>query len=284
MIIAKVGLVISLVLGGCAGAGGNASPSRTGVREAITVIAFCGVDPADPFAWEKARTLAMKAGVDATMGPCLRPQLPGYTAAYPGQRYASRDTYAWLVDINASVGMKTYVYDPAVWTNPAEAIAFWSTNDRMRWIAGWDMGDEFQEEWSILKERWATVTNEVTPNTGITPFTNHFSWMAEQGLADFGQTSFDLYDVAGAIALAEHLAPMTDQLTCAFNALKHAGFDPTPASVKWTMQALRNAGCDRLLMFGGEMPINTDGFTAPSLVTWNGKATKLAAAVLAGAR
>lgn len=266
----KITLSLLTLLGAC-------NPPSPPKPPPVEVIAFCGVDPHDPYAVQKAKTLATKAGVDATMGPCLRPQIPGYTAAFPGQRYADRDTYAWLVDINASVGMKTYVYDPAVWTDPAEAMAFWGS--RLPWIAGWDMGDEFQEEWQILKDRWA-----IAATTGIQPFTNHLSWMAEQGLTDFGQTSFDSYDVAAAITLAEHLAPMTDRLTCAFNVVDHADYHPTASSVTWTMKALVNAGCDRLLAFGGEMPINTDGFTVPSLVTWNGKATPLANAVLKGAQ
>lgn len=267
----KIAISLLTLLGAC-----NQPPPKP---PPVEVIAFCGVDPHDPHAARKAKTLAVKAGIDATMGPCLRPLFPGYTAAFPGQRYADRDTYAWLVDINASVGMKTYVYDPQVWNDPAEALAFWGS--RLPWIAGWDMGDEFQEEWSILKDRWATVVDNVSATTGIYPFTNHFSWMAEQGLTDFGQTSFDLYDVADAITLAEHLAPLTDKLTCAFNVLDPL---PTPSAVTWTMKALVNAGCDRLLAFGGEMPVNTDGFTSPSLVTWNGGATRLASAVLKGAQ
>ena len=37
------------------------------------------------------------------------------------------------------------------------------------------------------------------------------------------------------------------------------------------MQRHRAAGCDMILLFGGDMPIDTDGFVTPSLVNPTGR-------------
>jgi hypothetical protein len=49
------------------------------------------------------------------------------------------------------------------------------------------------------------------------------------------------------------------------------------------MRDHREAGCESILIFGGDRPINTPEFATDSLVTQTGQPTDLAAAVNRGA-
>lgn len=49
------------------------------------------------------------------------------------------------------------------------------------------------------------------------------------------------------------------------------------------MKAHRAAGCDSFLIFGGDMPYATSGFSVPSLVNHDGTPTTRARAVPRGA-
>jgi hypothetical protein len=276
-----------LLLGALIGILPHCHPTPAPARRApIETWAFCGVNPNDPTAPKQAAVLARTAGIDATFGPCLPPDWSTYTPATPGARYMTPADYLRLVEINAAAGMRTVVYDARIWsddpTTRSEAIEFWRPHTT--WLAAFDMGDEFDTaEWPILTARWATVWNEARTELGIDPYTNNLPWMLDQAtLLEGDSVSFDLYDVSESLALAEQHRDVS--LTCAVNALHHNTFAPTPGSVEWTMRAHRNAGCDRLLIFGGTTPENTPGFDSPSLVTRTGQPTALARAVARGAR
>lgn len=256
--------------------------------------AFCGVNPADPLAQRKANSLARDAGIDATFGPCLPPPA-NYTTANPGARYANPDQYLALTVINANAGMKTIVYDARIWSDdPAirqTAIDFWLPH--VAWVEAWDMGDEFDpsySDWALLVHRWRIVRENVSPVTGIQPFTNHLgsAGVLEQALVDLPGSerllSYDAYpEVKGrmeaSLALAAQFAPRVERLMCAINALPHGQFRPSTASIRRHVADHRAAGCDALLVFGGETPINTPGFGTPSLVRSDGRPTSLAQAM-----
>jgi hypothetical protein len=273
------------MIGGCQG-----SPARP-VAQAW---AFCGVNPTDPLAQRKANSLAKDAGINVTFGPCLPPP-SDYTAANPGSRYLPPDQYLALTVINANAGMKTVVYDARIWSDdPAvrqEAIDFWLPH--VSWMAAWDMGDEFDpgtSDWGTLVYRWETVRTYVAPVTGVQPFTNHLgsSGVLSAALADLPGSeqllSFDAYPevngrMVASLALASEFQGKTANLMCAINALPHGSFVPTASSIRRHMNDHRKVGCDSYLIFGGEMPINTAGFTKPSLINKSGKPTSLAAAV-----
>jgi hypothetical protein len=260
--------------------------------------AFCGVHPDDPNA---AAAVAVLAGahVDATFGPCMPPDRATYTTAEPGARYVDPATYARLVDLNASVGMDTVVYDDRLWSeNPGTrltAYQFWMLNDRLDHVAAWDMGDEFDPkygDWAILVGRWAIMVEKVEPVTTVGPFTNHLPDAAviERALADLGHDalSFDCYDVKQAIELTRTFAPLTDDLMVAVSALDYGAGTPSVESIVGMMTALRAEGADRFLIFGGSFPYLSDltpdpTFGGRSLVDNLGHATPLALAVLDGA-
>lgn len=284
----RIAALALVALAACSCARVGTTPPRT---EADT-WAFCGVHPADPYAQAKVATLANRAGIDATFGPCLPPDWTTYTTTNPGQRYADPATYARLVDLNAGVGMTTVVHDARVWSPDAqvrlEAVQFWQS--RLRWIEAWDMGDEFDPagpDWQVLIDRWQIVLEWVTPATGVGPFTNHLWWSLDKALATLpGQDehmSYDLYEMPESLAVAERFAGRTANLMCAINALDHGPYRTSAWVVEAQMLDHRDAGCDSFLVFGGDMPINTPGFDVPSLVHPDGSPTPLADATRRGA-
>src|SRR4051812_22685621 len=107
--------------------------------------AWCGVNPNDPVAADAVRAMALAGGIDATFGPCNVPPVPPYTPASADTRYVAPDVYMRLVQLNATVGMKTVVYDKRLWdadiATRDQAIAYWKPV--LANIAAWDMGDEF---------------------------------------------------------------------------------------------------------------------------------------------
>ena len=276
--------------------GAHCEPAKPAPPKQVPTWAFCGVHPDDPYAAQKVLSLAKNSGFFATFGPCLRPDLTTYSPAYPGQRYGSPDLYLRLVQLNASVGMKTVVYDERLWSlDPnlvEQALAYWAPYFGS--IAAWDMGDEFDptypDQWNELVSRWGRMQS-VADRSGVRPFTNHMSydWVLDRAVADlhYGPSdilSFDVYDVPTSVATAQKYDSQVTTLMCAVNALKHADYIPTSSSIKKAMKANRAAGCDMILVFGGDMPIDTDGFVTPSAVTWNGKPTKLASGIYWGSR
>lgn len=273
--------------------GAHCEPAKPAQPKQVPTWAFCGVHPDDPYAAKKVLSLSQNSGFTATFGPCLRPDMTTYTTAEPGQRYGTPELYKRLVQLNASVGMKTVVYDARLWSlDPTlvdQAIADWTPYFGS--IAAWDMGDEFDptypEQWNELVFRWGRMQS-VMDRSGVAPFTNHlgWEWVLDKALTDLpGQIlSFDIYDIPTSLATARKYDSLTPTLMCSINALKHGSYSPTQSSVKKAMRDHRAAGCDMLLVFGGEMPIDTDGFVTPSAVTWNGKPTKLASGIYWGSR
>lgn len=270
------------------------APAPAQISAGMETWAFCGVHPDEPTALARATTLATKAGIDASFGPCLPPDWSSYSTAEPGQRYLDPAGYMRAVLNNAAAGMKTIVYDARIWsTDPnvrQQAIDFWMP--QIGHIRAWDMGDEFDpagSEWYILVQRWNTVLATITPVTGVGPFTNHlgFSTVLAQALVDMpaqiAHLSYDSYDIPTSLAIAREFAPKVNHLMCAINALKHYGFNPTAKSIESAMKQHKAAGCDSFLIFGGDMPYATTGFTTPSLVNHNGTPTPFASAVLRGA-
>src|SRR3954462_14515500 len=98
-------------------------------RAAAETWAFCGVHPDAPNAARSVETLARRAGIDATFGPCMPPDWATYTPAEPGRRYVDPPTYLRGAELNPSVGMKTIVYDARLWSADdgvrRAAIDFW---------------------------------------------------------------------------------------------------------------------------------------------------------------
>lgn len=258
----------------------------------VDTWAFCGVHPDDPHAKAKVTTLATVAGIDATMGPCLPPDWSTYSPANPGQRYAEPEVYHRLVELNASVGMKTVVYDDRLWdSNPQ--IRTWARDEWWsvrQHIAGFDVGDEYDPngpEWEILVSRWNLLIQEVVSDLNIWPYTNHLGWYSALTRAVTEllgpMLSYDAYDVPASLEIARTYAPQRP-LMCAINTLRHGPYRPTPQNVEQAMRDHRTAGCEALLIFGGEQPINTPGFDHDSLVTDTGAPTPLAYAVARGAQ
>ena len=87
--------------------------------QAVDTWAWCGVDPGSPIAATAVRAMAQAAGIDATFGPCNIPD-PAYTPIDPKNRYVPPDVYMRLVLLNATVGMKTVVYDQRFWGAPQD--------------------------------------------------------------------------------------------------------------------------------------------------------------------
>ncbi len=262
--------------------------------------AFCGVHPDAPNAARAVRSLAVNAGIDATFGPCMPPDWSTYTTAEPGSRYVDPDTYFRLTVLNASVGMKTVVYDARLWSTDTAirqaGIDFWAPH--VAWIRAFDMGDEFDPagaDWPVLVARWRTVLQYVTPATGVGPFTNHlpFAHVLSRALTDMPEhvahLSFDSYDEPTALALAAEFNPQVNHLMCAVNALKHGPYSPTSAKIVRQMRNLRAVGADSFLIFGGATPYNWDltpdtAFGNVSLFNKIGRPTAWANAVLRGAQ
>lgn len=251
--------------------------------------AWCGVHPDDPTAAVAARSMAVDAGIDVTFGPCNVPT-PDYTPAFTANRYVSPDQYRRLVDINAAAGMKTVVYDARLWSANAvvraDATQFWAPV--YQHIAAWDLGDEFDpagSEWPLLIQRWNRVLADVTPMSGIRPFTNHLPWATDEALADLPGNdrllSFAWYaDDLGASIARAHAAEAT--LMCGVNAFDHYIFHPSTDKIRADMAALRAAGCDQFLVFGGQRVYGTTVFGGNSLVDGAGAPTTWAPAVQEG--
>jgi hypothetical protein len=261
----------------------------------IDTWAWCGVHPDDPTAATAARSMATVAGIDVTFGPCNDPYgtVPPtpYTPANPGIRYVAPAVYRRLVDINASAGMQTVVYDNRMWSANAtirnEAIEYWMPV--IDHIAAWDMGDEFDPtgpEWSILITRWDRVLADATARTGVRPFTNHLITAVDDALADLAGAelllSFTQYsgDLGASVARSHDARVVTTM--CGVNALDHFGYTPTPQAIRQGMVALRAAGCDRFLVFGGQRVYDSDNFGEGSLVDTQGRATEWAPPVMEG--
>ena len=282
-------------------------PTRANsARPTMPVIIFCGIHPDDPKAQAKANILARQAGADVSMGGCMPPDWANYTTANPGKRYMTRDQYLRATVINANAGMKTIVYEPGIWSDDEavrnEAIEFWRPH--AAWLFAFDMGDEFDPtyaaDWDALVHRFDVIDTFVSPAIGIGGFTNHMSydWVLDRALADIpAQSVLMSYDVYGrtngvpqeSLDTAARYAGRTNNLVCAVNALTHAHYKPNAREIKLDMQLHRDAGCDFILIFGGVAPYLDDlspdpVFGGNSLVTWNGKATSWAKAVLDGAK
>lgn len=277
---------------------GSASVSRHYGSGMAETWAFCGIHPDAAHAGRAARTLAANAGIDATFGPCMPPDWATYTAAEPGGRYVDPDTYSRLTELNASVGMKTVVYDARLWSTDAavrqEAIDFWMPS--VDWIRAWDMGDEFDPEspdWVTLIARWRMMIDVVRPATGVGPFTNHlgFPEVLTRALQDMPEQtahlSFDCYDEPTALIITSQFAPQVGHLMAAVNTLRHGQFSPTSAGIVRHMHRLRAAGCGSFLIFGGATPYRWDlspdpQFGTRSLYLSNGRPSAWAAAVKRG--
>ncbi len=147
-----------------------------------------------PTAATAVRALAQAGGIDATFGPCDVPS-SSYTPVTPADRYVGPDVYMRLVRLNATVGMKTVVYDANLWSHDplvrATAITFWTPV--LANIAAWDLGDEYaydpqvtmpNGQWNTLKDRWTTIRNFVEPVTGVQPFANFLPTTLGQALTD----------------------------------------------------------------------------------------------------
>lgn len=253
-------------------------------RAPLPVWAFCGVDPDDPHA-DEALAVFASAGIDAMMGQCNRPPAD-YTPVDPGSRYSPPDVYHRLVEKAAMYGIRVVVFDDRIWSDDADvraaAIAEWEP--WRAWIAAWDMGDEWgPNQWPILEHRWQLVLDGAA-KLGPQPYTNNVPWMLDAAYAlDPTVLSYDDYDVGSSVDTAGAWSPLHPNLMCSVNALVHGPYTPTAASLKSAMKRHRAVGCDMILLFGGMTPIDTDGFTTPSLVNPDGTATRLAAAVKAGA-
>ena len=258
----------------------------------VDTWAFCGVNPDEPHAAKTVRAMALAGGIDATFGPCNVPK-SDYTPADTSNRYVPPAVYMRLVLLNATVGMKTVVYDKRFWGSfqeRTEAIAFWQPV--LPHIAAWDMGDEFDPtipaQWNQLKSRWMVMRNIVEPATLVPPFTNHLSTSLDEALADLPGVerllSFDLYFGDLGVSLAKQFDSRVEKLMCAVNELDHSGLEATPTAIRTGMDALKEAGCDQILVFGG-YPVYDDTlpfFGPTSVVDRNGNPTSRAPATQEG--
>lgn len=281
----RTALALALVAGlltATAGCDPNVTHAATAP---VGAWAFCGVHPDAAAAQATANALAW-SGVTATMGPCMPPDWSTYTPSNPGGRYIDVQAYARLVEINATAGMQTVVYDARVWSDDpavrAAAIDMWQP--MVADIAAFDMGDEFDPattEWAILVHRWEVVTQTVTPVLGVAPFTNHLARepILDQAVADLPGSllSFDDYSTtadglpARTLDLARLYDDVAPDLMCAVNALPFNGQEPTWNQTARNMWFMRSAGCDSFLIFGGVQPYgatldSTDPAFGPSLV------------------
>ncbi len=260
----------------------------------VDTWAWCGVNPDDPAAATAVRAMALAGGIDATFGPCNIPAA-SYTPAQPANRYVGFDVYMRLVQLNATVGMKTVVYDDRLWSADPNvrttAINFWTP--QLANIAAWDMGDEFDpngSEWPILKARWALVRSDAQARTGVKPFANFLptTTALDKALADLPGSadllSFAKYDGDLGVSIA-HAYDSKATLMCGVNELDHNGLVSTPQSIRTNMDTLKAAGCDQLLVFGG-FPVYDDTlgfFSNSSVVDRTGAPTGRAPATQEGA-
>lgn len=284
-------LVVTLWLGIVAGVPSPPVSAAAPPTPPVTVDtwAWCGVSPDDPVAATAVRAMAEVGGIDATFGPCNVPS-PTYTPAFTANRYVSSDTYMRLVQLNATVGMKTVVYDDRLWSpDPLvrnTAIGYWTPV--LANIAAWDMGDEFDPtgpEWTILKTRWNTMRTFVEPLTGVQPFANFLPTSLDQALKDLPGSerllSFAKYDGDLGASIAQAFNSRA-KLMCGVNELDHGGRVATPKSIHTGMDALKDAGCDQILVFGGFPVYDTALFGDSSVVDTTGIPTDRAPATQEG--
>ena len=226
--------------------------------QTVDTWAWCGVNPDVPEAATAVRAMAFAGGIDATFGPCNIPQA-GYSPVDPKNRYVAPDVYMRLVLLNATVGMKTVVYDARFWGAPQDrtaAIAYWQPV--LANIAAWDVGDEYNPavpgQWNTLKSRWMIMRNIVEPATGVQPFTNFLPTVLDMALTDLPGSerllSFAIYTGDLGAGIAQTFNSLAT-LMCAVNELDHNGLVSTPTSIRTGMDSLKAAGCDRILVFGG---------------------------------
>lgn len=257
----------------------SAAPARQ-----PSVLAWCGVHPDDPYVTAKVAAIA-STGVVATFGPCNAPDWSTYSPATPGQRYSDPSTYLRLLELNAAAGLRTFVYDARLWDDDpqvrADALTAWKPHTR--WIAGWDMSDEWDEgQWPELARRWTLVYGEATHATGVEPFTNNLPWMIDRAVELEGdRVSFDDYNVTTSLATVAKYEPIVPHLTCAVNGITHGSLVATPASLRDALRRHLDAGCDSLILFGGDRPISTPGFDHDSIITQAGELTPLGVALRA---
>lgn len=253
--------------------------------------AFCGVRPSDPAAAKIVASIAA-AGVTATFGPCNDPAPGTYTPVNPGTRYATPETYMQLVLLNATVGMKTLVYDARIYSATGStrdaAIAFW--RPVLQHIQAWDIGDEYQPppstDWPALVQRWNTVRTFVTPVTNVPPYTNHVIEALDRALLDLPGSdqllSFTRYTDDLGASVARQYDAKARVLMCGINLYDHFGLVPTPTKIREGMYDLTEAGCDRFLVFGGARVYDSVRFGTRSLATTAGDPTDWSTAVLEG--
>ena len=252
--------------------------------------AWCGVHPDDPTAAAAAASMATAAGIDVTFGPCNVPT-GDYSPAFTADRYVAPELYRRLVEINAAAGMRTVVYDARLWSSSpavrAEAVRYWAP--LANHIAAWDLGDEFDPDgpqWSILVQRWNLLRDEITPVTGVSPFTNHLYWATDEAVRDLPGAdellSFTWYADDKGAAVARQMNARTRTLMCGVNAFDHLSYTPTIDTIRADMNVLRAAGCDQFLVFGGQRVYGTALFGGDSLVDGRGGATPWSTAVREG--
>lgn len=253
--------------------------------------AFCGVRPSDPNAAKIVASIKA-AGVTATFGPCNDPAPGTYTPVDPGDRYVAPETYMQLVLLNATVGLKTLVYDPRIYSPVGAtrdaAIAYWTPV--LRHIQAWDVGDEYQPppstDWPPLVQRWNTVRTFVTPTTGVPPYTNHVVEALDRALLDLPGSdqllSFTRYTGDLGASVARQYDAKTRVLMCGINVYDHFGLVPTPTKIREGMYDLAEAGCDRFLVFGGARVYDSVRFGDRSLAERTGEPTDWNTAVLEG--
>jgi hypothetical protein len=257
----------------------------------VDAWAFCGVRPSDPTAAAAVASIAA-SGVSATFGPCNDPAPGDYTVIDPRTRYVDPATYMQLVLLNASVGMKTLVYDARIYSTEADkrdaAVAFWQPV--LQHIQAWDVGDEYQPppsgDWTFLRQRWNTVRNLVTPATGVPPYANHVVEALDDALTDLAGSdqllSFTRYTGDLGASVARQYDARTRVLMCGINTYDHFGLVPTPTKIREGMYDLVEAGCDRFLVFGGQRVYDSVRFGDKSLVDTTGAPTDWNTAVLEG--
>jgi len=290
-------VAVALVAASCTFASaGESQVEAVGAPTPVDTWAWCGVHPDDPVAAKAARSMAEFSGIDATFGPC-KDASPGYSPAFPGDRYVEPDEYMRLVLINAAAGMQTVVYDDRVWDlDPQvrkEAKAFWKPV--YEHIAAWDMGDEFglvgenfdrdDPEWQLLAERTQLVLDDVAAETYIQPFSNHLAAAVEAALEDIPGNrellSFDQYWTDKGVAIAESLDDRVETLMCAVNTYTHPGYSPSAATIRDDTGRLIDAGCDMILVFGGAQVYDSAYFPPlPSIIDASGEPTDRGTATL----
>ena len=283
-------VAVALVAASCSFVvAGRAPVQAEGPPKSVETWAWCGVHPDDPAAAKGARSMAEFSGIDATFGPC-KDAAPGYSAAFPGDRYVAPAQYMRLVMINASVGMQTVVYDARIW-DPSPTVRqaakdFW--RPVYEHIAAWDMGDEFDPDgpqWQLLVSRTAQVIADVSADSSILPISNHLPWAVEDALDEIPANdrllSFDQYGGDQGVAIAKSLDARVERLMCAVNTYTHFSYNPSPGTIRDDTDRLVRAGCDMILVFGGAQVYGSAVFPrVPSIIDFAGEPTDRGTATL----